>query len=105
MGKDISSIQNRFEHIEDHCMRLDEFQCTAAYQEFQMSGQDLNLDAFTIEYGDDDDVYEQLAKTQNYLVLAAEAGNALLEKNRDLEQTLDAVKEELAEKTEVALHN
>ena len=49
------------------------------------------------------DIYEQLAEKDNYLILAAEAGKVLLEKNQELTTNLEALQEEYAHKIEVNL--
>ena len=51
-----------------------------------------------------EDVYSQLAQKENDLVLAAELGKALLEKNEELRLQNDAMSEEFADRLEVNTH-
>ena len=64
--------------------------------------QDLDLNEFEI-YDDDDqtDIYEQLERKDKYLMLAAEAGKTLLQKNRALESTIEYLNAEMIKKIEV----
>lgn len=49
-----------------------------------------------------EDVWTQLQQKDNDLVLAAELGKALLEKNEELKKQLDSVVEEYSKKLEVS---
>lgn len=49
----------------------------------------------------EDDVYMQLAQKEQDLMLAAELGNALLEKNQELEQQVASLTDEFNRKVEV----
>ena len=51
-----------------------------------------------------DDVYSLLAQKENDLVLAAELGKALLEKNEELRLQNDEMSEEFADRLEVRCH-
>ena len=68
--------------------------------------QELDLSKFVIldddDLLDDDDVYQQLAKKDKFLALAAEAGKTLLEKNRNLESTIEYLNAEMNQKIEVS---
>ena len=62
------------------------------------------LDLAKFEILDDDenaDIYQQLARKDKYLALAAEAGKTLLEKNRKLESTIEYLNMEMMQKIEV----
>ena len=62
------------------------------------------LDLAKFEILDDDenaDIYQQLARKDKYLALAAEAGKKLLEKNRKLESTIEYLNIEMMQKIEV----
>ena len=50
---------------------------------------------------DDPDVYAQLAQKEKDLVLAAELGKALLEKNEDLSRQNEKIAEEFSQRLEV----
>jgi len=61
------------------------------------------LDLAKFEIIDDDenaDIYQQLARKDKYLALAAEAGKKLLEKNRKLESTIEYLNIEMMQKIE-----
>lgn len=47
------------------------------------------------------DIYQQLAEKDHYLILAAEAGKVLLEKNQELTKHFEALQEEYHHKIEV----
>ena len=68
--------------------------------------QELDLSKFEILEDDDpfvdDDIYQQLAKKDRFLALAAEAGKTLLEKNRNLECTIEYLNGEMSQKVEVS---
>lgn len=49
-----------------------------------------------------EDVWTQLQQKENDLQLAAELGNALLEKNKELQKQYDAMAEEYQKKLEVS---
>lgn len=68
-----------------------------------LHGQNLDLSEFeTLEDDDNDgDIYNQLARKERYLMLAAEAGNTLLERNRGLEDALNKLNVETTQKIEV----
>ena len=51
---------------------------------------------------EEQDVYKQLAQKETDLILAAELGKALLEKNEELGRQNDAMGEEFAQKIEVS---
>ena len=51
---------------------------------------------------EDDDIYAQLLQKDKDLLLAAELGKALLERNEELSKNNEALQEELAQRTEVA---
>lgn len=51
----------------------------------------------------DDDIYRQLAQKEKDLLLAAELGKALLEKNEELNQKYELLQEEYSQAVEVSL--
>lgn len=64
-------------------------------------GQDLA----DVEGEGDDDIYRQLAQKEKDLLLAAELGKALLEKNEELNQKYEMLQEEYSQVVEVSLLN
>lgn len=54
--------------------------------------------------GEEDDVYGQLAQKERDLVLAAELGKALLERNDELERRNEQIADEFAHKIEVRMN-
>lgn len=52
---------------------------------------------------DEDDVYALLAQKEKDVLLAAELGKALLEKNEELTQKYERLQEDYAQHTEVSL--
>lgn len=54
------------------------------------------------ESPDPDDIYAQLAQKEKDLILAAELGKALLEKNEDLSRQNERIAEEYSQKLEVS---
>lgn len=59
------------------------------------------------DYGspNDQDLWAQLQKKESDLLLAAELGKALLDKNEDLVKQQEKIIEEYSKKLEVSLHN
>lgn len=51
---------------------------------------------------EEDDIYSQLAQKEKDLLLAAELGKALLERNEELSKNNEALQEELTQRTEVS---
>ena len=67
------------------------------------NGEELDLSKFEILDDDESaDIYQQLAKKDKYLALAAEAGKTLLNKNRALESTIEYLNAEMMHKAEVS---
>lgn len=64
-------------------------------------GQDLA----DVEGEGDDDIYRQLAQKEKDLLLAAELGKALLEKNEELNQKYEMLQEEYSQVVEVSVLN
>ena len=64
-------------------------------------GQDLA----DVEGEGDDDIYRQLAQKEKDLLLAAELGKALLEKNEELNQKYEMLQEEYSQVVEVRVLN
>lgn len=64
-------------------------------------GQDLA----DVEGEGDDDIYRQLAQKEKDLLLAAELGKALLEKNEELNQKYEMLQEEYSQVVEVSILN
>ena len=64
-------------------------------------GQDLA----DVEGEGDDDIYRQLAQKEKDLLLAAELGKALLEKNEELNQKYEMLQEEYSQVLEVSVLN
>lgn len=52
--------------------------------------------------GDEDDIYRQLAQKEKDLLLAAELGKALLEKNEELTQKYELLQEDYSQVVEVS---
>lgn len=57
------------------------------------------------ELEDEDDIYRQLAQKDKDLLLAAELGKALLEKNEELNQKYELLQEEYSQVAEVSALN
>lgn len=64
-------------------------------------GQDLA----DVEGEGDDDIYRQLAQKEKDLLLAAELGKALLEKNEEVNQKYEMLQEEYSQVVEVSVLN
>lgn len=64
-------------------------------------GQDLA----DVEGEGDDDIYRQLAQKEKDLLLAAELGKALLEKNEEVNQKYEMLQEEYSQAVEVSVLN
>ena len=61
-------------------------------------------DFIFIEFrGDQRNVYQELAEKDHYLMLAAEAGKVLLEKNQELSEQYSRLQEEYLQKIEVCV--
>eukprot|EP00794_Sanderia_malayensis_P013986 gene13986-15444_t len=69
--------------------------------EIEFSEGDLEeLNLATDNLSDGGDIYAQLAQKDKYLKLAAEAGNALLKKNEELQSQIDSMAKEFSRKIE-----
>ena len=64
-------------------------------------GEELGEEGAELGAVNEDDVYVQLAQKEQDLMLAAELGNALLEKNQELEQQVAKLTDEFSRKVEV----
>ena len=62
-------------------------------------------DLADVEGEGDDDIYRQLAQKEKDLLLAAELGKALLEKNEELNQKYEMLQEEYSQVVEVSVLN
>lgn len=71
-----------------------------------LQGQELDFSEFEmLEEDENVDIYHQLAKKEHYLMLAAEAGKMVLERNRSLENALESMNAEMTQRIEVkSLH-
>lgn len=56
------------------------------------------------DHGEDQDLWTQLQKKESDLMLAAELGKALLDKNEDLSKQQEKLIEEYSKKLEVSSH-
>lgn len=54
--------------------------------------------------GEDKNVYQELAEKDHYLLLAAEAGKVLLEKNQELSDQYSKLQDEYMHKIEVPIY-
>lgn len=68
------------------------------YNEIDENGEILAED----EDGDENDIYRQLAQKEKDLLLAAELGKALLEKNEEISQKYELLQEEYSQVVEVS---
>lgn len=75
------------------------------YNGINDEGQSLADDGQQLEGDDDNDIYRQLAQKEKDLLLAAELGKALLEKNEELSRNYELLQEEYSTVVEVRKNN